>query len=392
MEKKPTRRKLNFAVIGCGMLARSQHIPNIANSDKAVLHTCCDLSDEALAECRDKFGALHTTKDYLAAINDPEVDAICLATTEKIRLGPIVAAARLGKPVYCEKPLARELAEMRKIQEVVNETGIPFCIGHNRRSSPAMIDARKIFRAHMDDPQPSPWRYDREGAAKAVLAEDGIAGMSVRINDDWWSWKNWVFDKTQAPHGPMLFEMVHFTDLCNWFLAAEPESVTALEAGMLSSGVVISYKTGELATIMTSSNGTFAYPKELYEVFGQSGAVIVDHMLEVRTAGIEGAPARTLYPMLADRHPQIGQEGGVSGYLAKKQAACAEATAAGDPSLIFTAEPDKGHAHAIDHFVDEINGDGPVVCGVDDAVLATRVAFAAIKSAAEQRVVRMEEI
>ena len=133
-------------------------------------------------------------------------------------------------------------------------------------------------------------------------------------------------------------------------------------------------------------------PKELYEIFGQSGAVILEHMLEVRTAGIEGAPAKIIYPMLADRHPQIGLEGGLSGYLAKKQAALAEARAAADPSLIFTAEPDKGHAHALDHFIDEINGDGPQICGVDDAVLAIRVAFAAIKSAADQRVVRMEEI
>ena len=64
MSKEP----VNFAVIGCGMLARSQHIPNIARSVKAALHTCCDLSDAALAECRDKHGARHVTKDYLAAI------------------------------------------------------------------------------------------------------------------------------------------------------------------------------------------------------------------------------------------------------------------------------------------------------------------------------------
>ena len=68
---------LNFAVIGCGMLARSQHIPNIAKSEKAVLHTCCDLSDESLTECRDKHGVLKITKDYHAAINDPEIQAIC---------------------------------------------------------------------------------------------------------------------------------------------------------------------------------------------------------------------------------------------------------------------------------------------------------------------------
>lgn len=387
-----TRRKLNFAVIGCGMLARSQHIPNIARSAKTALHTCCDISDAALAECRDKHAARHVTKDWLEAINDPEVDAICLATTEKIRLAPIEAAAAAGKPVYCEKPLARDLDEMRRIQRIVHDAGIPFCVGHNRRSSPAMLDAHRIFRAHMADPKPCPWRFDRDREARASLAEDGVAGMSVRINDDWRSWKRWVFDQEQAPHGPMLFEMVHFTDMCNWFLAAEPVAVTAIENGMLNHGVVVSYKTGELATIMMCANGTFGYPKELYEMFGNGGAVVVEHMLDVRTAGIEGAPSRVAYPMLGDRHPAVGTEGGLDGWLAKKRAACEEAAETGDPMRGFAAEPDKGHAHAIDRFVDEINGDGPVVCGVDDAVLATRVAFAAIRSAREGRKVALEEV
>jgi predicted dehydrogenase len=392
VNRNPSGRRLNFAVIGCGMLARSQHIPNLAASSKAVLHTCCDLSDDALAECRDKHGARRLIKDYRAAIRDPEVDAICIATTEKIRLAPIEEAAAAGKPVYCEKPLARTLEEMGRIQEVVRQAGIPFCVGHNRRSSPAMIDAHRIFRAHMTAPRPCPWRFDREGKERPALPDDGVAGMSVRVNDDWWSWKKWVFDRDQAPHGPMLFEMVHFTDLCNWFMAAAPVAVAAIENGMLKHGVVISYETGELATIMTCANGTFGYPKELYEMFGNGGAVVVDHMLEVRTAGIEGAPARTLYPMLNDRHPEVGVEGGLSGWLAKKRAACAEAAKAGDPSLIFTAEPDKGHAHALDRFVDEINGVGPVVCGVGDAVLATRVAFAAIRSAHQGRKVGIEEV
>jgi hypothetical protein len=118
----------------------------------------------------------------------------------------------------------------------------------------------------------------------------------------------------------------------------------------------------------------------------------VDHMLEVRTAGIEGAPAKTTYPMVQDRHPQIGTEGGVSGWLAKKRAACAEAAAGNDPLLQFTAEPDKGHAHALELFVDQILGKGPEVCGIEASVLATRVAFAAIRSAQEKRAVLLDEI
>jgi hypothetical protein len=43
-------------------------------------------------------------------------------------------------------------------------------------------------------------------------------------------------------------------------------------------------------------------------------------------------------------------------------------------------------------FVDEINGERGEVCGVDSAVMATRIAFAAVKSAAEGRIVKIEEI
>jgi predicted dehydrogenase len=256
-----------------------------------------------------------------------------------------------------------------------------------------MIEANAIYRRHMRDPQTSAWRWDREGEKRRRLKEDGVGAISVRVNDDWWSWKAWSLDKNEAPHGAMLFEMTHFTDVCNWFLAAEPEEVVALESGELNHGIVVRYKTGEMATISMMANGTFAYPKELYEVTGNGGIVVIDHMVEVRTAGIEGAPARKAFPMLNDKHPQVKTDsGGIFDWLAKKRAGCADAAAAHDPMRQFTAEPDKGHAHAIERFIDEITGAGPRVCGLDEAVSATRVAFAAIKSAAERRIVRLDEL
>ena len=209
---------LNVAVVGCGALARSQHIPNIARSERTVLHTCCDLSEAALAECVSVWGARHTSRSWEEALRHPEVQAICLATTEKLRLPVIALAAELGKPIYVEKPIAADLPTLYAIQRVVNQAGIPFCAGHNRRNSPAMIEAHAIFRAHMEAPAPCAWRWNREPEGRPALAENGTASFNVRINDDWYSWKSWVFDKTQAPHGPMLFEMTHFTDLCNWFM------------------------------------------------------------------------------------------------------------------------------------------------------------------------------
>jgi len=383
---------VNVAVIGCGMMARAMHIPNIADSRRMQLHTCCDLSDEVLAECQHKYGALRLVRDYREAIRDPNVQMLVLATTEKLRLPVIAAAADAGKPIYVEKPIAQSLEEMYQIQEVVHESGIPFCIGHNRRNAPAMIDAHRIFRDHMSHPKPCPWRFDREGQNRPRFSDDGVAGMSVRINDDWYSWKAWASSEEHAPFGPMLFEMTHFTDLCNWFLAAEPEKVVALQHGLFNSGVIIHYHTGEMATITMCANGTFGYPKELYECFGNGAAVIVDHMLEVRTAGIEGVPARRTYPLIRDRHPDIGSGGGLYGWLAQKRVACREAAEKNDPMLQFTAEPDKGHAKTLERFVDQIQGRVQAVCGVDDAVRATRVAFAAIRAAREKRLVRLDEV
>jgi predicted dehydrogenase len=186
--------------------------------------------------------------------------------------------------------------------------------------------------------------------------------------------------------------MTHFTDICNWFLNSQPVEVVALETGMLNHAIIVKYAGGEIATLTLSGNGTFGYPKELYEAMGNGSMVVCDHMCEVRTAGIQNVPACIKYPFLKDRHPGIGAQGGISGWLEKKAAACQEAAATGNQMLQFTAEPDKGHAHAINRFVDQIQGTGGVVCGVDDAVMATRVAFAAIKSAKEGRIVRIEEI
>lgn len=192
--------------------------------------------------------------------------------------------------------------------------------------------------------------------------------------------------------GPMLFEMTHFTDLCNWFMDAEPEEVVAMETGMLNLAIIIKYKIGELATLNMCANGTFGYPKELYEIMGNGGIVVVDHMCEIRTAGIAGAPAVKKYDFIKDRHPGVGVQGGIEGFREKKAAALKEAVWANDPMLQFTAEPNKGHSVALENFIDQINGLRGEVCGVDDAVSASQIAFAAIKSAREKRFVRVDEI
>jgi len=182
-------KPLNFAVIGCGMLARQMHLPNLVSLAEARLHTCCDINEDNLRAC-EPFHPQKLTRQYVEAVNDPEVDGLVVATTETFRIPIIEAAARAGKPVYCEKPLADTLENALAIRRLVEKSGIPFCVGHNRRCSPAMMEARSLFTSHMRDPRPCGWRFERPGwDTMDIGSNPGAPVVAIRINDDWKSWK-----------------------------------------------------------------------------------------------------------------------------------------------------------------------------------------------------------
>jgi predicted dehydrogenase len=390
------KQPFNVAVIGCGMLARAQHIPNLLACPDTRLHTCCDVDAAALRDLKAQHPGLKITTDFRSAVTDPEVDLVVVATTERFRIPIYEAALAARKPVLTEKPVAASLEEARRVRDLVAAAGIPFCVGHNRRCAPAMAEARAIFRRHMTDPQPCPWRFRRPGweQVRAIVGdEEHRPAVAIRINDDWMSWKPVHLQGDNAEYGLLLSEMTHFADLACWFLDAEPERVGVLSSGVLNHATVIEFAGGGIASIFMAGNGTFGYPKELLEAFGHGGAVIVDHMLEVRTAGIAGAPARQVYPMLNDRFPQIGAQGGLAGWMEKKQAAREASLRAGNADWISIAEPDKGHARMLHAFVEEIRGwRSAPVSPVADAVRAVEICAAAIRSFREKRFVDVAEI
>jgi predicted dehydrogenase len=169
--------------------------------------------------------------------------------------------------------------------------------------------------------------------------------------------------------------------------------VGVLSSGVLNHATAIQFEGGGIASIFMAGTGTFGYPKELLEAFGQGGAVIVDHMLEVRTAGIADAPASRIYPFLNDRYPKTGRQGGLTGWLEKKQAAREESLRAGNSDWVFIAEPDKGHARMLGAFVEEIRGcRSAPVSPVGDAVQAVEICTAAIRSFRERRFVDLAEV
>ena len=387
---------MNVAVVGCGLLARGTHIPNLVSDPGFELRLLCDIDGAALAAARKFAPDAATTGDFNDVFSDPDIDLVVVATKETFRLPLYRAAIRHRKPLYAEKPLAATLEECRVAAEELAGAGLPFCIGHNRRCSPAMMDARDILRRHRSQPNPCLWRFDRPGIEQIDLKGQGdTATMLIRLNDDWHSWKaqHLAPGTLGEQFGGLLMEMTHFVDLARWFLGSEAERVVAMCDGPLSYTAAIAFEDKSMATIVAGSNGTFGYPKELVEVMANGGTLVVDHMVEMRAAGIPGAPMRKAYPLGKDRYPEVGKQGGLQGWLEKKAAACAEAAETGDPSLqVSAAAPDKGHLRMLGEFAREIRGEREPVSPALDGYAAARVCFASIRSAQEGRAVTLSEM
>jgi myo-inositol 2-dehydrogenase/D-chiro-inositol 1-dehydrogenase len=101
-----------------------------------------------------------------------EVDAVAICSTTETHADLIVAAARAGKAIFCEKPISLELAEVDRALAAVAEAGVPFQIGFNRRFDPAHAAVRDavvrgdvgephLVRISSRDPEPPPLEYVR---------------------------------------------------------------------------------------------------------------------------------------------------------------------------------------------------------------------------------------
>lgn len=133
--------------------------------------------------------------DYDALLDDPAIDAVVLATPHSQHLDQIVAAAKAGKHVFVEKPLALDSKSAAQAYEAAQGAGVILALGHNRRCLPAYRHMLKLVE---------------EGALGQLLhAEGNFSGPSAfRQKPD-----DWRASREESPAGGMTGKGIHVTDL-----------------------------------------------------------------------------------------------------------------------------------------------------------------------------------
>jgi myo-inositol 2-dehydrogenase/D-chiro-inositol 1-dehydrogenase len=248
------------AVIGVGAMG-AHHAENLArHTPGARLIGLADPQPGLAERHAASLGCSRWTLDYEQLLADPAVEAVVIATPARYHGEAIVAAAQAGKAVFCEKPIANELADAVRSIAAARAAGVPFQIGFQRRFDPAYIRARG-------------------------LVDSGDLGRIQLLRSLTRDPK--LDDPGRVPPGAIFREtLIHDFDVLR-FLAggAEPVEVYAIadalvrpdwkSRGLLDSAVVsLRYDSGALGTADSSFQAVYGYDVRA-EVFGSDGMATV---------------------------------------------------------------------------------------------------------------------
>ncbi len=130
-----------FAVIGTGILG-NLHAQVYDRYPDASLVAVCDTDIVRAQASAAKFGGVRAYDDYRNLLADPDVDAVSIATPDFAHLELALAAARAGKHILCEKPLAMTVVDSQRIVDEAARAGVTLMVDFHNRVNPSIVMAR----------------------------------------------------------------------------------------------------------------------------------------------------------------------------------------------------------------------------------------------------------
>ena len=191
------RRTLQVGLIGHGFMGQAhsnawRQAPRFFDLPADVrLRTICGRDKRALKKSATQFGWEKCATDWRAVVNDPEIDLIDITTPNESHCEIALAAAAAGKAILCEKPLALNVAEAKRMTDAVRKARVVNMVCHNYRRVPALALAREMivegalgdrlfhYRARyaqdwIADPEfPLVWRLRVDAAGSGSLGDIG---------------------------------------------------------------------------------------------------------------------------------------------------------------------------------------------------------------------------
>jgi predicted dehydrogenase len=142
---------MNVGIVGYKFMGKAhsnawRQAPRFFDMDvKPVLKVACGRHQETLSAFADRWGWEQTETDWKKMVHRDDVDIVDISAPQYLHYEIAMEAARAGKHIFCEKPLAMDLKQAREMYELAEKKGITHYINHNYRRCPAVRLARKLI-------------------------------------------------------------------------------------------------------------------------------------------------------------------------------------------------------------------------------------------------------
>ena len=197
--------KVGVALIGAGR-AGMIHARNFrAQVPHAAIVAIADPVEEAAAAASRELEVSTYVTDYRQVLDNPEVDAVVVVTPTKFHCEIAVAAARAGKHILCEKPMAMTVEECETIERTAAECGVKLQLAFMRRFDAGFLKAKEAV--------------DSGAIGRVVMVRSNTRGPSIP--------KPWMYDIRKS-NGPLAEVNSHDIDTLRWFTGSEFASLYAI--------------------------------------------------------------------------------------------------------------------------------------------------------------------
>src|SRR6266540_2665181 len=197
MKGKKSLKDIRIGLIGAGFMGKAhagafKNVPLVFGNEpgRPTLEIIADVDAQAVEKRAAEFGFARWTTNWRAVVEDPQVDIVDITTPNHLHAEMAIAAAEVGKHIYCEKPLANTSADAARIVAAVEKAGVTNIVGFNYLKNPAQAFARQLiqagelgeitlFRGTFDqdflaNPDiPFSWRLDKRLAGTGALGDLG---------------------------------------------------------------------------------------------------------------------------------------------------------------------------------------------------------------------------
>jgi myo-inositol 2-dehydrogenase/D-chiro-inositol 1-dehydrogenase len=257
--------RIKIGIIGAGYIG-GVHAGALLRDERVHLSAVYDVVNErAQALARSSGAAVAASPEELMKSSD----AVYITTPNTKHTELAVAAAVMGKHVFCEKPLATNLADARKVMDAAAAGSAVFQVGHNRRFAPVYAALKEMI--------------EKEAAPHSAHVKMNRGEL---INPEW------VGDP-QITGGFLYETTIHMFDMMR-FLFGEVKELTALgstheypETDDFS--VLLGFANGVHATLCSSADASWLFPFERVEVFCHHRTIATREMETlVSSEGMEG--------------------------------------------------------------------------------------------------------